>query len=497
MTATDYDKADGLGLAELVRTKAVHPRELVDFAIARIERGNPRINAVIHRMYDSARKQADQVDVGSDAPFVGVPFLAKDLLATWAGEPQASGSRLTAGWIPDHDSELTRRFRAAGLLTLGKTNTPEFGIVPVTEPVAFGPTRNPWDPTRTCGGSSGGSAAAVAAGFVPMASGGDGGGSIRIPASCCGLFGLKPTRARTPIGPDLGEAWQGCAIEHVLTRTVRDSAAMLDATHGPDAGAPYAAPPPARRFLDEVGAPPGKLRVGFTRKALLPAEVDPVCVRAVEDAAALLADLGHEVVEDHPDFDADRLALDFVTMLVGEVAADVATWEATLGRAAGRGDLEKETAVLARMGHAVPAVEFALASRRLRLLGRQVAPLFARCDVFLTPTLAKPPVPIGALAPQGAEAALLEVARRLPIGGLLHKLGALNQMAARAWAFVPFTAPWNVTGQPACNVPLHWAGGLPIGVQLVGRFGDEATLLRLAAQLEEARPWRDRRPPSA
>ncbi|MEZ4399716.1 MAG: amidase [Kofleriaceae bacterium] len=501
MAFTDYDRHDGLGLAELVRTKQVHPRELVDEAIARIERANPRINAVIHRMYDSARATADAVDVGSGAPFVGVPFLAKDLMSTWAGEPQASGSRLTAGWRPDHDSELVTRWRAAGVICVGKTSTPEFGIVPVTEPVAFGPTRNPWDLDRTPGGSSGGSGAAVAAGFVPLASGGDGGGSIRIPSSCCGLFGLKPTRGRTPGGPDRGESWQGCAIEHVLTRTVRDSAAMLDATHGIDPGAPYAAPAPTGRFLDQVGAAPGKLRIAFTRRALLPAEVDPVCAAAAEDAARLLTELGHEVVEDHPSFDAEQLSLDFLTMLVGEVAADVAQWEQTLGRRARVGDLEKETAVLVRMGHAVPAVEFALAARRLRLLARQLAPFFATYDVLLTPTLAQLPLSIGALAPKAGEAALLRVAQRLPIGGVLHKLGALDQMAGRAWAFTPFTAPWNVTGQPACNLPLTWHDrpglpSLPVGVQLVGRFGDEATLLRLASQCEAARPWRERRPPA-
>ena len=493
--STDDDRHDALGLAELVRTRAAHPRELVDRAIARIERGNPRLNAVIHRMYEVARQQADAVDVTSAAPFVGVPFLAKDLVSTWAGERQTSGSRLTADWVAPHDSELARRFRASGVIPVGKTNTPELGIVPVTEPLLHGPTRNPWDLERTCGGSSGGSAAAVAAGFVPMASGGDGGGSIRIPSSCCGVFGLKPTRGRTPLGPDAGEAWQGCAIEHVITRSVRDSAAMLDATHGEDAGAPYAAPPPKRRFAEEVGAPPGKLRIAFTKAALLPADVDPACVRAVEDAATLLASLGHELVESHPTFDGEQVAVDFLTMLVGEVAADVAQSEQLVGHKARVGELEPETAVLARMGHAVPAVEFALASRRLRTLSRRIAPWFAGFDAFLTPTLAQPPLAIGALKPKAAEAVVMRVAQRLPIGGVLHKLGALDQMAARAWAFTPFTAVWNVTGQPACSLPLFWDRGLPIGVQLVGRFGDEATLFRLASQLEVARPWMDRRPP--
>jgi amidase len=492
MPFPEYGTYDATGLAELVRTKQVHPRELVDEAIRRIDAGNPMLNAVIHRVDASARKAAEGPLTG---PFAGVPFLAKDLLSTWAGVPQASGTQLLRGWVPDHDSELAARFKRTGIVLVGKTNTPEFGLLPVTEPKAFGASRNPWLPGRTPGGSSGGSAAAVAAGFVPMASGGDGGGSIRIPASCCGLFGLKPTRGRTPVGPDIGEAWLGCAIEHVLTRSVRDSAAMLDATHGADPGAPYFAPPVARPFLAEVGAAPGRLKIAMTAKALIPADVDPACVRAVEDAAALLRSLGHEVIEDHPIFDAAQFALDFVTMLVGEVAADVAQFEALAGRKARTGDLEKETRVLAKLGESVSAGEFALAARRIRLISRRLAGFFATYDLLLTPTLAKPPIEIGALNKQGAEEMMMRVAERLPIAGLLRRFGAIQRIATEAWAFTPFTAVWNATGQPGCNLPLFWEGGLPIGVQLVGRFGDEATLLRVAAQVEAARPWAARRPP--
>ncbi len=500
MGFSEYATYDALGLADLVARGQVHPRELVAEAIERIERDNPRLNAVIHRLYDAARRSAEQPAgsgvAAADAPFRGVPFLAKDLVSTWKGEPQARGTRLLAGWVAPHDSELATRYRKAGLIVVGKTNTPELGLLPVTEPLAYGPTRNPWNLARTSGGSSGGAAAAVAAGFVPVAGGGDGGGSIRIPASCCGLFGLKPTRGRTPLGPDVGEAWQGCAIEHVLTRTVRDSAAMLDAIHGDDPGAPYLAPPRARPFLAEVSAAPGRLRIAYTTRALIKADVHPECVRAVEDAAALLRELGHQVVEEHPVFDAEAFAIDFVLMLVGETAADVAEAEALIGRPARIGELEKETMALARLGAAVPARDFALASRRLRRTSRQLAGFFARHDLLLTPTLAQPPVAIGALASKGAEAALLEVAQRLPIGALLYKLGALHRIAANAWGFAPFTAPFNATGQPACSLPLHWtADGLPVGVQLVGQFGDEATLLRVAGQVERAQPWKDRRPP--
>lgn len=491
----EYADHDGVGLAELVRTGAIHPRELVAEAIARIERDNPRLNAVIHPMFDSARAQAEKPVSG---PFGGVPFLAKDLLSMWKGEPQQSGTRFAKGYIAPHDSELTTRYRKSGVIPVGKTNTPELGILPVTEPESAGPSRNPWNPAHTTGGSSGGSGAAVAARFVPLAGGGDGGGSIRIPSSCCGLFGLKPTRGRTPLGPDLGEAWVGCAIEHVLTRSVRDSAAMLDAIHGPDPGAPYAAPEPKRPFLEEVGAAPGRLTIAYTTRALIPAEVHPECVKAVERTVALLRELGHDVVEAHPALAAEQLAIDFVTMLVGEVAAEVAELEALLGRKARTGDLEKETAMLARMGRVVPAVDFALANRRLHTVGRQLAPFFARHEVLLTPTLAQPPLAVGALATRGAEAAVMQVAQRLPLAGLLRRLGGLERIAAKAWSFTPFTAVFNASGQPACSVPMHWTpDGLPIGVQLVGRFGDEATLFRVASQLERAQPWKDRRPPGA
>ena len=501
MGFTEYATFDALGLAELVATGKVHPRELVEEAITRIERDNPRLNAVIHRMYDAARRVAGEAPgtgaAPAKAPFRGVPFLAKDLVSSWKGEPQAGGSRMLTGWVAPHDSELTTRYRKSGVIALGKTNTPELGLLPVTEPVAFGPTRNPWDTSRTCGGSSGGSAAAVAAGLVPIAGGGDGGGSIRIPASCCGLFGLKPTRGRTPLGPDHGDAWQGCAIEHVLTRSVRDSAAMLDAIAGDDAGAPYSAPAATRPFLAEVGVAPGRLKIAYTPRALIKAEVHPECARAVESAAALLRELGHDVVEEHPQFDAEAFAIDFVHMLVGETAADVADAERLVGRPARVGDFEKETMVLARLATAVSARDFALASRRIRALGRQFAGFFARHDLLLTPTLAQPPVAIGALAPRGAEATLIDLAQRLPVGRVLHKLGALHRIAASAWGFAPFTAPFNATGQPACSLPLHWTpDGLPVGVQLVGRFGDEATLLRVASQVERARPWKDRRPPA-
>lgn len=490
----DYSKHDGMGLAALVRAGDVSAAELVDEAIARVEALNPRLNAVIYKRYDAARATARGPLEG---PLAGVPFLLKDLLGTIAREPTTNGSRLWQGTTAAHDSELVKRFNRAGLVCIGRTSTPELGLLPVTEPEAYGPTRNPWDLARTPGGSSGASAAMVAAGVVPLASGGDGGGSIRIPASCCGLFGLKPTRGRTPAGPDAIENWQGCAIEHVLTRSVRDSAAVLDATHGPDAGAPYVAPPPARPFLDEVSAAPGKLRIAFTRQPLLPAPfVHPECVAAVEAAAKLCAELGHEVVEEHPPLDADAFARAFVMMIIGETGADLRAAERSLGRRVRSGDVELGTHVLRLLGERYTAADFALAVRDLKMTGRVLAPFFTRHDLLLTPTLARPPLEIGAITPKGAEKALVTTLTRMGSGAALQALGVLEKIASTAYGFAAFTAPFNATGQPAMSVPLHWSEkGLPIGVQFVARLGEEATLLRLAAQLETARPWAHRRAP--
>jgi len=303
---------DATAQAELVRNKEVNPIELVEAAIERIERVNPQINAVITPMFDEARATAHSPI--PDGPFTGVPFLLKDLLASYAEVRMASGSAFLADFIAPHDSELVSRYKRAGLIVLGKTNTPEYGILPTTEPKLFGPSRNPWDTTRATGGSSGGSAAAVASGMVPFAHGNDGGGSIRIPASCCGLFGLKPTRARNPLGPDFGDMFSGLVAEHALTRSVRDSAALLDATSGPDVGDPYWAPPPARPFIKEVGADPGKLRIAFATSAAQGTTIHPDCVRAVNDAVSLLSDLGHEVVEASPSINGDTLVPMFMAL---------------------------------------------------------------------------------------------------------------------------------------------------------------------------------------
>lgn len=490
----EYDHYDAMGLAELVHRGEMTPAELVEEAIARIEEVNPKINAVIHPMYDIAREAARRPL--PDGPFAGVPFLLKDLLAAYAGVPMRCGSRFLRDFVPQHDSEIVRRYKSAGVLFLGKTNAPEYGIMPYTEPELFGPTNNPWDVTRTAGGSSGGSAAAVAARVVPMAHGNDGGGSIRIPAACCGVFGFKPTRARTPIGPAIAEAWHGLSIDHVLTLSVRDSAAMLDATAGPDVGAPYVAPPPGGSYLEEVGRDPGKLRVAFTTKPLLPATIHPDCVRGVEQTAALLEELGHQIEEDAPAIDGEAFARAFLTMVCGETRAEIEDLEELTGRRATPPDFEASTWALGMLGRHIPAVDFSRAVRLLKNTGRRVGAFFERYDVLLTPTLSQPPFITGSLQPKGAERRAMEILCRLNAGFLLNALVSVDALAADVFAFIPFTPVFNATGQPAMSVPLVWNDeGLPIGMHFVGRFGDEATLFRLAGQLEKARPWFLRRPP--
>ena len=490
----DYSSHDALSLAELVRTKQVTPRELVSACIARIEELNPRLNAVVHRMYDRALKQSDAPL--SDAPFHGVPFLLKDLLSWYAGEPTTSGSRLYEGWIPPHDTEIVRRYRRAGVIVAGKTNTPEFGLTPYTEPELFGPALNPWDTSRTTGGSSGGSAAAVASGMVPWAGGGDGGGSIRIPASCCGLFGLKPTRGRTPVGPIVGELWQGAAIEHCITRSVRDSAAMLDAISGPDVGAPYWAPEPERPFLEEASRPPGRLRIAFTSSPFLGHSVHPDCTAALADAVELLQSLGHEVTEAEPPVDREEFNRAFLTVVCGEVRSDILEAEAKIGRTPRSSDVEYTTWALNLLGASLSAGTFVKAERYLRSTSRRIGEFFEGFDILVTPTLATPPFRTGELQPKPHERALLKVLGTLRAGTILRVMGALEQTADNIFDAIPYTPLFNVTGQPAMSVPLYWnADNLPIGVHFVGRYADEATLFRLAGQLELARPWRDRRPP--
>jgi amidase len=465
---------DLMAQAALVRRGELTASELTEAAIARIEAVNPRLNAVIRPLFGAARRRA--CEPLGDGPLAGAPFLLKDGLAALAGVPATSGSRYLAGVVPDRDSELVARYKRAGLVILGKTNLPEMGLMPVTEPHLFGPTKNPWDVTRTPGGSSGGSAAAVAARLVAAAHGNDGGGSIRIPASCCGIFGLKPTRGRITLGPVLGDIMGGLVVEHALTVSVRDSAALLDATAGPSPGDPYYAAPPARPWLDEVAVAPGRLRVGWLTETCfgVGGRPDADAVAAAEDAAALLEDLGHHVEEVRLPFDEAQAAMTFFTLWAAGTAGQIEATALALGRAPRDGELEPTTVQLRELGASVPASRYIVAWTYLQLVTRKIARLLESVDVLLTPTTGEVPLLQGA-------------ADREP---------TLMGRFRRSMRFVPHTYLANVTGLPAMSVPLYWtAGGLPIGGHFMGRYGDEATLFRLAAQLEQARPWALRLPP--
>jgi len=488
----EYAAHDGLSLAALVKSKQVTPREVLDAAIARADAVNPRLNAIVHRMDEKARKAAD--GPLPEGPFTGLPFLVKDLDGVLAGEPFTGSSRSLVGYVPALESELFLRYRRAGAVIFGKTNTPEFGIMGVTESELRGPARNPWNPEHTTGGSSGGSGAAVAARIVPIAHAGDGGGSIRIPASACGLFGLKPTRGRLPLGPQCGEGWSGLVVPHVLTRSVRDSAAMLDATHGPDTGAPYVAPAPERPFLEEVTRAPGKLRIAFTKRSLLGSATHADCGAAVDDAAKLLSSLGHDVAETELPVDGPAIAKAYLTIVASCVSQTCVATEKLTGVRARPALFEPTTWFLKQVGDELSGRELEEARVTFHAMARDVAAFFERrCDVYLTATMAYPPVKVGALALKPAERFALGALRAIPSGTVLRK--ALADLAAGSLEKTPNTQVFNMTGQPAMSVPLHWsAAGLPIGVQLAGRFGDEATLLRLAGQLESTRPWKDRAP---
>ena len=468
---------DATAQAELVRAKVVSPLELVDHAIARVETLNPQLNAVISPRFENARAEAVSARL-PDGPFRGVPFLLKDLDAHSAGDPYHCGIHALkkAGWQAEGDSHLAAKFRNAGLICLGKTNTPELGLAVTTEPAAYGPSRNPWNPSHSTGGSSGGSAAAVASGMVPAAHASDGGGSIRIPASECGLVGLKPSRGRVSLGPDHGEYWAGLVISCAVTRSVRDTAAMLDAICEPMPGDPYVAPPPARPFRAEVGADPGSLRVGVLR-SLVAFEIHEDCRQAVEVARAALEQLGHRVEESQPAaLDDPELTQHFLNVVTSWTAAALNEWGLKLGRTLGQGDVEPSTWAMAELGRTVTAAQYVATLEALSRYTRQMASWWSQgFDVLMTPTIATPPPLLGELCATADD----------PLSGLGKML-----------AIAPFTGPFNITGQPAISLPLHWnRGGLPIGVQLVAAYGREDVLLRLAAQLERALPWSDRRPP--
>jgi amidase len=475
----DLSHLDATAQAELVRSGAMTPLELVDAAIERVERVNPELNAVITPLFEGARAQAasEQLPHG---PLRGVPFVLKDLSAHSAGDPFHEGMAFLKerAWTEPDDTALAARFRAAGLITIGKTNTPELGIHPTTEPHAYGPTRNPWDTTRSTGGSSGGSAAAVAAGLVPIGHANDGGGSIRIPASECGLVGLKPTRARVSSAPEFGDVMGGLTCELVVSRSVRDTALVLDAVHGMEPGDPFTAPTPDRPFLDELGVSPGRLHIGLmTQSPGGSVAVHRNCVEAAEAAGRLLESLGHDVDLSHPKaLDDPDYTGHFITNWAAGAAWNLDYWTRRTGVEVGPSDVEPLTWALAEVGRSSNAADWLWAREWLQVNARDIASWWTEgFDLLLTPTIAEPPPPLGTFDS--------------PPDNPLHGL-------FRAAEVVPFTPPFNGTGQPAISLPLHWsAEGLPIGVQLVAAFGREDVLLRVAAQLEGAQPWSDRRPP--
>jgi amidase len=469
---TNLAALDALGQAALVQAGEVSAVEVVEAAIARIEALNPELNAVVTPRFEEALDDAAR----ATGPLAGVPYLVKDLAAEVAGTRFTEGSQFLRELVSPADSELVVRLERAGVVILGKTNTPEFGMLPACEPDRFGATRNPWDPTRSTSGSSGGSSAAVASGMVPAAHANDLGGSIRYPASACGLFGLKPTRARNPLGPEYGDVVSGWAVEHAVTRSVRDSAALLDATSGPALGDPYWAPPAARPFMAEVGADPGRLRIAFTSRRSDGEPAHPDCIAAVESAAQLCEQLGHGVCEVSMVGLAAEQGRAIGTVFDAALAWIMGYWIRRLGREPEPGEIGPGVAAAWEAGRQVTAGDYLLAIETLQRFARQVAHLLTDVDLVLTPTMSSPPLPLGEMVATDDDP------------------WRAHRAAGQTVAYSAVVA--NITGNPAMSVPLFWNGdGLPIGVHFLGRFGDEATLFRLASQLETARPWADRHPP--
>ncbi|MET0600284.1 MAG: amidase [Mesorhizobium sp.] len=472
-----YDTQDAVGLAEHVRQRQVSPGELLDTALERTAALNPALNAVTMVNEEAARRMIEE-GLG-DGPLAGVPFLLKDLGGEAVDFPASSGSRLFAGTRFPVDSAIYARLKAAGLVTFGRTASPELGVGPVTEARVYGgPTRNPWNLDRTPGGSSGGAGAAVAAGIVPAAHGSDGGGSVRIPASCCGLFGFKPTRARLPDGPYSGEGWAGMAIDGFLTRSVRDTATLLDATEGPDLGAPYAAPPLEASFRGALERRPERLRIAFCTESLTGEPIHGECRAAVEDAAALLAGLGHDLEEARPTADAAAMMAAWTRIVACGTALAIESRLRQLGRPLAADDVEGVARGALAYARTIGGTDYLDAVGRIHAYGRALAGFFERYDILLTATLAEPPAAIGRFSHESEDF-------------VDYRLGP-----GRVFAYSPFAAAFNASGQPAASLPTYWTpDGLPVGTHLAAPFGRDELLMSLSAAIEEARPWFGRRPP--
>ncbi len=476
MKISEYAQYDATSLAELVKSRQITPRELAAAALAAIDQMNGAINAVIAKVPEETERSLREGP--ASGPFEGVPFLIKDIGMHYANVPSEFGSRLFAGFVLPYDNELAVRFKKSGVVAVGRTNLPEFGASISTESVAHGPTRNPWNTARIAGGSSGGASAAVAAGMVPVAHANDGGGSIRAPASCCGVFGLKPSRGRQPAGPDADEAILGLGCEHIVSRTVRDSAAMLDVTAGPDDGARIMLPAPRTTFLEASRRDPGRLRIAFSVTAPdgAPA-VHPECRQAVMNAAKLCEALGHDVFEAAPDVTHEESCAVFRDIASPIMASAVQMICQMTGREVGAHNFEATSRALMKHGAEMSATDLLAALGLANAVSRKLGRFFTGCDVWLTPVLTSPPIPLGVLNAneEGVDA---------------------RQWIRRLMDFGAFCPMFNASGQPAMSVPLHWtADGLPVGVQFAGRLGEETTLLSLAGQLERAQPWASRIPP--
>ena len=483
---------DATDLAALVRAGDIDPVALVDAAIARAERVNPQINAIAERTYERARDRAARID--RSAPFAGVPFAIKDLDVVQSGVPTHGGSRVAA-FTPDFDSVVTERYLAAGLVPIATSTAPELGLRLVTESAAFGVTRNPWSIGHTTGGSSGGSAALVAAGVVPMAHASDGGGSIRVPAAATGLVGMKVSRGRVPMTPLLGEGWYGFVVDHAVTRSVRDSALLLDLTHGPDALSPYAARPPRGRFAEAAARDPGKLTLAFYRRSPLGLEVSPETLTALDAALTLARGAGHTVEEiDLPMVDRAFMA-DFCHIVAASVAGTLQAQAARVGHGI-LGEVERSTRVMARLGAIVSGGDIYAATQRLNQAAMRLIETTARFDAVLMPVIAHPPLAVGAMDPTGVDEIVENLLDRLRLTRLLRIDAFFGQLMDKSLWFTHWPAIQNVTGQPAIAMPVHvTANGLPLGIQAVGRPGDEETLFALANQFERLSGWRDRRAP--
>jgi amidase len=484
MKQSEYLRYDATALADLIRRGEVSAREVCEAAVERASLVNGTLNAVCYPQFSEALDQR----FPQQAAFAGVPLLLKDLAQEQQGHPCTYGSRGLKKNIAPQDSEFVRKARNGGLIFLGRTATPEFGLKAVTESELWGPTRNPWNTELTPGGSSGGSGAAVAAGIVPMAGANDGGGSIRIPAAYNGLFGLKPSRGRISSGPFMGEAWTGASTDHVVSRTVRDSAAMLDVLRGAAPGDPFEIPAPPSAYADLMQKSPGSLRIGVFTSSPYNTDVAPECVAAVEETARVLENLGHKVEYAAPEFDGMALARCYLGLYFGEVSALMARAKEQFG--ARDSDFELDTRLIGMLGETMPLPDYVRRRQQWNEFARALGAFFGSYDLYLSPTAGQLPAAIGELDTPPHLKLAARLMLRLNAGKLVHRSGQVDQMALESLARTPFTQLANLTGTPAMSVPVHWTSeGLPVGVQFGASHGGEAVLLQLAAQLEEAKPW--------